>query len=102
MLEEKKLLENQDCRDKVLFMMSLLRTLLDLKQNSNIDDVYINFNLDKIEIYVFNYDENFDTEDFITETIVEWERQQNYFPELFINTSDGKMNVLPRTAIRVC
>ena len=101
--EEKMLIEN-NClsKDKVLFMFSLFETLMKLKNNKNIDDVYIYQGIDKIEIYVFDYKEDFETEDFVTETLVKWEQSQGYFPEVFINLSDNKMNLLPRKAIKIC
>lgn len=88
--------------EKVQFMFSLFKTLVKLKDDENIDDVYLYEGEDKIEIYVFNKVENFDTEDFITETIVQWEQEQCYFPEVFINTPENKMNILPRKSFRIC
>ncbi len=90
-------------KEKAHFTITLLMTLCKLKQNENVDDVYFNPNIDKIEIYVFTYKEDFSTEDFIIQTIVEWEKEQKYFPEIYINQSDeGKINILPRGAMKIC
>lgn len=46
---------------------------------------------------------DFECDDFIIETISEWETEQKYFPELFINlTNEGKMNILPRGSMKIC
>lgn len=102
MLNENVINPNNISQDKVIFTISLVSVLRRLKDNSNIDDIFLNFNLDKLEIYVFVFEENFDTEDFITKNIVEWETAQCYFPEVFINLSEQKMNLLPRKAVKVC
>ena len=88
--------------EKAEFTISLVLALGKLKENNNVDDVYLNFNLSKLEIYVFVKSEDIETEDFINRTITEWEVEQKYFPELFIYQSDCKMNILPRKVVKVC
>ena len=97
-LEEKTLIS----KDKLKFMASLFDTLTKLKTNENIDDVYIYCRMDKLELYIFNFQEDYDTENFVTETLSKWEIKESYFPEVYINTSDEKMNILPRKSIKVC
>ena len=90
-------------QEKARFTITLLLALSKLKENKNVDDVYINLNSSKLEIYVFCFEEDFECEDFIIETISEWEAEQKYFPELFINlTDEGKMNILPRGSMKIC
>ncbi len=90
-------------QDRVRFMYSLFASLHSLKEDANIDDVYLYPNLNKIEIYIFTFDENFQTEDFITSTMTKWEQMENYFPEIYINqSSDKKINILPRKALKIC
>ena len=97
-LEEKTLMS----KDKLKFMASLFDTLTKLKTNGNIDDVYIYCGMDKLELYIFNFKEDYDTENFVTETLSKWEIKESYFPEVYIHTSDEKMNILPRKSIKVC
>ena len=90
-------------QEKARFTITLLLTLFKLKENTNVDDIYINPNTSKLEIYVFCYKEDFKCEDFIIDTISEWEIEQKYFPEVYINTNDeGKINILPRGALKIC
>lgn len=103
MIDEMRLEENSLSRDKILFFGSLIKMLNNLKENKNVVDVYLNFNFDKMEVYVFTKDEDdFETEDFITSTMAEWESEKNCFPETFINKNDEQLNLLPRTAIKIC
>ena len=103
MINENLLQTDSYDKEKAHFTVTLLMTLFKLKQNSNVDDVYMAFNMDKIEIYVFTFKEDFDCEDFIIHSIADWEMQQLYFPEVYINQSeDGKMNILPRGAMKIC
>lgn len=100
MLNEKEIQQRQP--EKAEFAISLILALGKLRENNNVDDVYLNFNLSKLEIYVFVKSEDIETEDFINRTITEWEVEQKYFPELFIYQSDCKMNILPRKVVKVC
>lgn len=102
MLNENIITPDEISQDKAVFTISLISVLAQLKENSNIDDIYMNFNLGRLEIYIFVFEENFDTEDFITKNMAAWETEQRYFPELFINVSEQKMNILPRKAAKVC
>lgn len=102
MLEEKFIDESKNSVDKGIFVVTLLQTLNNLREIENVENIYINFNMNKIELYIFNKEENFDTENIISEKLAEWEQKQCYFPETFINISGSEMNILPRTAIKVC
>ena len=102
MLEAKLIDESKNSVDKGIFFVTLLQTLYGLKEICNVENIYINFNMNKIELYIFNKEENFDTENSISEKLSEWEQQQCYFPETFINVSGNEMNILPRTALKVC
>jgi len=102
MLEEKFIDESKNFVDKGIFAVTLFQTLNSLKEIENVENIYINFNMSKIELYIFNKEENFDTENKISEKLSDWEQKQCYFPETFINISGTEMNILPRTALKVC
>lgn len=105
MIEEKEIIENNSNNTKIAsFIVSLMKTLNEIVQMDNVDDIYINQQCyGKLEIYAFLKECSLDDEDKISELITNWEMDTLYFPELFIfSNDDKKMNVLPRTAIRVC
>lgn len=103
MISEAELLEKPNSQPKIKFMVSLLKTLGEINNIQNVDDIYINLS-EKLEIYTFLNSENFEDENNISLILSNWEKTELYFPELFIFSNDNveKMNVLPRTAIRVC
>ena len=92
-----------DNKQQANFTFSFFRTILDIKQIPNVDDIYMNLS-EKIEIYVFLKNESYEDENLISEKISEFEKSVLYFPELFIYSDDEtpKMNVLPRSALRLC
>ena len=105
MIEEKELTENNFYNSKFAnFIYSLMKTLSEIAQIDNVDDIYLNQqHYGKIEIYTFLKNNSLDDEDKIAELLTNWEMNSLYFPELFIySAEDKKMNVLPRTAVRVC
>ena len=106
MIEEKELLENNSNNIKnAMFTISLMKTLNEIVKMENVDDIYLNQeNYDKMEIYVFIKENSLDDEDLISDTLAKWETKMLYFPELFIfsKEDDEKMNILPRSAVRVC
>lgn len=91
-----------ESREKSEFTFSLLNTLVKIKEVENVDDIYMNFYNEKLEIYVFLQKENLDSEEIISGILSEWERKELYFPELFIYENSNKMNILPRKTIRIC
>lgn len=104
-INENEILENSINNTKIAhFTFSLMKTLNNITNLENVDDIYLSQqNFGKIEIYVFLKNNSLDDEDKISELLTNWEMDQLYFPELFIySNEDKKMNVLPRSAVRVC
>ena len=91
-------------KQQSIMALSLFNTFFNIKQNSNIDDIYVNFSSDKLEVYVFLNKESYEDENFISEQFTNFEKDVLYFPELFIYSNDEveKMNVLPRKVLRIC
>ncbi len=102
MLNEKFLNQDNNSRDKAFFAVSLMSTLWKLKELDKVDDIYLNLNMEKLEIYIFVFEEDFETENNISEILSDWEMQQYYYPEIFINISEQKMNLLPRSVVKIC
>lgn len=95
------LLEN---KQQVNFTMAFFRTIFNVKQNKNVDDIYLNLSSEKMEIYIFLNEESFDDEMFVSEQFTNFEKEVLYFPEIFIylNNEVDKMNVLPRKVLKIC
>lgn len=91
-------------KQQIGLIKTLFQTIINLKQNENIDDIYINPTSEKMEVFVFLKQESFDDEMFISEQFTNFEKEVLYFPELFIYSNDevNKMNVLPRKVLKIC
>lgn len=88
-------------KDKAVFFISLIQTFYSLKENENVDSIYLFLN-EKLEIYIFvKDDDDMDVQEYVIGKITNWEQEQLYFPEVFIRTSGEEINELPRGAVRV-
>lgn len=82
-------------------MFDFYSTLGDIKQIETVENVYLNYDAYKLEIYVYYSKENFEIEDAITKKIINFEENYKYFPEVYIyplNMIDSKELTLPKTA----
>lgn len=94
----------EENKQQISLMRTLFQTIINVKQNENVDDIYINPTSDKMEVFVFLKNESFEDEMFISEQFTNFEKEVLYFPELFIYSNDevNKMNVLPRKVLKIC
>ena len=102
-LNEKNIEETKNLsQKKIEFMYSLFDTFSKIKEIKNVDDIYLNFGSDNLEVYCFLKESSLDDEDEVSKLFSMWEMNQLCFPELFIfSNEDKKLNVLPRTANKV-
>lgn len=84
-------------------IFDLFCAIKEIKELDSFNSIYMNVN-EKLEIYVFYEQENFDTEDKIVKAFTDWEEEHKYFPEIFIYPLDmieDKNTVLPENAVVV-
>ena len=83
-------------------LFDLICMLSDIKRTETVDSIFLNEANEKLEIYVFYQEENFDIEDKIMKIFTNWEEEYKYFPELFIYPLDmisDKKYSLPQSAM---
>lgn len=91
-------------RERVNFMFSLFKTIFSIKEDVKISSIFLNL-AEKLEVYIFVPTENIPEERDIFKKFSQWENDNRYFPEIFIYQEDeivGEINILPRSAFKVC
>jgi len=85
-------------------MYDLIMALIDVKNITEVDSVYVNQDEQKFEIYVFYDIENFEIEDKIMKIFTNFEEEYRFFPEIFVyplNLIEKKEMTLPEKAVEL-